>query len=284
MAKQINARIITKHDKEQNWNKASSFIPKLGEIIAYETDNLSFASSVPRIKIGNGIDIIKDLPFITDTFVLKDGKKTLTTNDFTDYLKAKVLTIPENPNYENTTYSAGKDIGLDNTTFYNKGIVDIDTSTKKNTFIFLKRVGPRENDIEPKEILLDIGIDETFEDNVINRVVGSLPNYISTGAQPGTISVSGTSVSIAGLGNLAYMNYDDIMSLDSVEEISICPSGSDLITSLTKLWVNSNNGLLYYNDVDKGMTLVQSTGVKDIYPSENNPGYLTVVFSDSAYN
>lgn len=283
MAKQINARIITKHDQEQNWNKASSFVPKLGEIVVYEPDDLSFSSTVPRIKVGDGIRIIKELPFITDTLVLKDGGKILTTNDFTDYLKEKVLAIPENPNYENTTYSAGKGIGLDSTAFYNKGIVDIDTSVIKNSFIFTKRLGPLENDVETKVITLNIDIDESFENNVTDKILTSLPNYISSGAQPGTISVSGTLVSVTGLGDLAYMNYDDVMSSNSVEEVSICPSGSELITSLTKLWVNSNNGLLYYNHPENGMSVIGTTGVKEIQPSETK-GYLTITSFDSIYD
>lgn len=38
MAKQLNARVQTKRDTEQNWNQAINFIPKDGEIIIYKTD------------------------------------------------------------------------------------------------------------------------------------------------------------------------------------------------------------------------------------------------------
>ena len=38
MAKQLNARVKTKRDTEQNWNQAINFIPKDGEIIIYKTD------------------------------------------------------------------------------------------------------------------------------------------------------------------------------------------------------------------------------------------------------
>ena len=38
MAKQLNARVQTKRDTEQNWNQAINFIPKDGEIIIYKVD------------------------------------------------------------------------------------------------------------------------------------------------------------------------------------------------------------------------------------------------------
>lgn len=41
MAKQLNARVQTKRDTEQNWNQAINFIPKDGEIIIYKTDTTS---------------------------------------------------------------------------------------------------------------------------------------------------------------------------------------------------------------------------------------------------
>ena len=36
--KNISSRIINKHDTEINWNKATNFIPKAGEIIVYDRD------------------------------------------------------------------------------------------------------------------------------------------------------------------------------------------------------------------------------------------------------
>lgn len=58
--KQFNGRIIQKHDSETNWNKATNFIPKAGEIIIYDTDETHTES---RIKIGDGTNIVGNLPF-----------------------------------------------------------------------------------------------------------------------------------------------------------------------------------------------------------------------------
>ena len=58
--KQLNSRIIHKHDTEANWNKASGFIPKQGEIIIYDKD---FTYSYERFKIGDGLTVVTALPF-----------------------------------------------------------------------------------------------------------------------------------------------------------------------------------------------------------------------------
>lgn len=53
--KTVNTRIINKHDTTANWNKATNFIPKAGEIIIYD--------DVHRIKIGDGKTKVTSLPF-----------------------------------------------------------------------------------------------------------------------------------------------------------------------------------------------------------------------------
>ena len=61
--KQINSRIIHKHDTESNWNKATTFIPKQGEIIIYDIDT---NNTVERFKIGDGKTTVINLPFSSD--------------------------------------------------------------------------------------------------------------------------------------------------------------------------------------------------------------------------
>ena len=51
--KNLNARIIHKHDTEANWQKATSFIPKQGELIVYDIDS---TYSYERFKIGDKIN------------------------------------------------------------------------------------------------------------------------------------------------------------------------------------------------------------------------------------
>lgn len=61
MSKDINARIVCKHDSPSNWDKATNFIPKLGEIIIYDAEG----NVTPRMKIGDGITNVNQLLFST---------------------------------------------------------------------------------------------------------------------------------------------------------------------------------------------------------------------------
>ena len=61
--KNINARVIHKHDIESNWLKATNFIPKKAEIIIYDADD---NYSYPRFKIGDGVTNVNELPFIVE--------------------------------------------------------------------------------------------------------------------------------------------------------------------------------------------------------------------------
>lgn len=67
--KNLKARIILKHDIEENWLKAENFIPLIGEIIIYDADD---TFDYPRIKIGDGQTLVSNLPFIND--VLTDDE------------------------------------------------------------------------------------------------------------------------------------------------------------------------------------------------------------------
>lgn len=58
--KNFKSRIVHKHDTAANWNKATNFIPKQGEIIIYDKDS---TYSYERFKIGDGITNVNSLPF-----------------------------------------------------------------------------------------------------------------------------------------------------------------------------------------------------------------------------
>ena len=61
--KNLKVRIINKHDTEANWNKATNFIPKQGELIIYEADS---THSYVRVKIGDGSTLVAQLPFMAE--------------------------------------------------------------------------------------------------------------------------------------------------------------------------------------------------------------------------
>lgn len=58
--KQINARIVHKHDTAENWAKAANFVPLEGELIIYDVDS---SHSYTRFKIGDGKTLVYELPF-----------------------------------------------------------------------------------------------------------------------------------------------------------------------------------------------------------------------------
>ncbi len=58
-----NIRIVNKHDTEENWLKATGFTPKQGELIVYDIDD---NYDYERIKIGDGVQNVNDLPFTDD--------------------------------------------------------------------------------------------------------------------------------------------------------------------------------------------------------------------------
>ena len=62
--KEILSRIILKHDIEENWNKASSFIPKQGEAVIYDIDT---THNYERMKIGDGTTSVVNLPFYLES-------------------------------------------------------------------------------------------------------------------------------------------------------------------------------------------------------------------------
>ena len=76
MEHNFKARYTFKHDTEENWLKATNFIPKEAEPIIYDPDTNHKYS---RFKIGDGQTKINDLPFSTSCPVTI--KTTLTTGE-----------------------------------------------------------------------------------------------------------------------------------------------------------------------------------------------------------
>ena len=54
-------RIILKNGTESDWNKVATFIPYVGEMIVYNPDQLH---PFTRVKVGDGVHLPRDLPFI----------------------------------------------------------------------------------------------------------------------------------------------------------------------------------------------------------------------------
>lgn len=81
--KNIYGRISQKIDTEANWLKAVNFIPNKGEIIIYEKDA---SHAYDRIKIGDGVSNVNDLPFANE-LIQADWAQTDETQ--LDFIKNK---------------------------------------------------------------------------------------------------------------------------------------------------------------------------------------------------
>lgn len=94
--KEIPGRLILKHDIESNWNRATTFIPKQGEVIIYDIDD---NYNYERFKIGDGITFVGELPFYLENQVIEILDKI-------DYIAKNTL----NASWQNGVLSLDKGI------------------------------------------------------------------------------------------------------------------------------------------------------------------------------
>lgn len=81
MAEKImKTRVVQKHDTEENWNKATNFIPKKGEVIIYDPD---VTHTYSRQKVGDGTKNINELPFLGATVETADSSESLSKIQYT---------------------------------------------------------------------------------------------------------------------------------------------------------------------------------------------------------
>jgi hypothetical protein len=61
----MKKQITLKHDLSINWAKAINFVPKFDELILYDgvMENGEYVE-FPRLKRGDGVTKLKDLPFL----------------------------------------------------------------------------------------------------------------------------------------------------------------------------------------------------------------------------
>lgn len=202
MAKQINARIITKHDVASNWAKAINFIPREGEIIVYEPDE---SNTVARLKVGNGITKINELPFITDSYIKVRAGYGLSQNNFTNEQKEivdEILALGDEAKFTDTTYFEGDGIQIENNRISNKGLLSAQYDTERNILTVEKN-----NEELPNSLIVDLNqaVEKAFQNrNQEDQLI------IKTGSIPGTISTGGLDIWVNGLKDLAFMNLEDL--------------------------------------------------------------------------
>lgn len=172
VTKTFKTRIIQKHDIEANWQKATNFIPKKGEIIVYDIDS---NHNYERIKIGDGEHIPNNLPFVTDNYYTKSETDTKLNDKQAQLNTAQLAAV-------------------------NSGITS-DKVTKYDNYqsqITSKYEKP-DGGIPKTDLSLDV-------QGSLEKADSALQSHqsITTGSVNGTIAANGTDVAVKGLKALAY--------------------------------------------------------------------------------
>lgn len=194
--KKIKSKIIHKHDTATNWTTAGNngYIPDKGEFIVYDADS---SVAYERIKVGDGVTNINDLPFandfaekatqdgdgnvITDTYATKDSldsklnklKFTGGIQFYTEQANGTTLM--------NGEYGARSGVALRNGT----GQLQVGEPTADTHATTKKYVDDAIGDIQDQ---LDKKVESTttFIDNEV-AYTKKLPQYTSTYAQLNSI-------------------------------------------------------------------------------------------------
>lgn len=112
-----NVRIVNKHDTEANWLKATGFTPKQGELIVYDVDD---NYSYERIKIGDGVQNVNNLPFVDDALktelIAQIGTVSTLVGDkkVSEQINAAIANKADAPKLTNVSILASSWIGESN--------------------------------------------------------------------------------------------------------------------------------------------------------------------------
>ena len=63
----MKARISQLHKTETGWDRLADFVPQSGELIIYDPDD---SYNYARLKVGDGVTKLKDLPFFIDSVIV----------------------------------------------------------------------------------------------------------------------------------------------------------------------------------------------------------------------
>ena len=165
--KNIKTRIIHKHDTEENWNKATNFIPKQGEIIVYDID---LSHSYERIKIGDGMTNVISLPYVSETVV-----------------DAELSATSENP-VQNKTVKAALDKKINKPTNISEGLFGFNSAGSET----IREITGAGVSVEPDAT--NIPNNKALKEYVASKTV----NYLSKPTSNGVVGY------MSGIGSLTY--------------------------------------------------------------------------------
>ena len=243
--KNIKTRIIHKHDTEENWNKATNFIPKQGEIIVYDIDS---SHSYERIKIGDGMTDVISLPYVSETVV-----------------DAELSATSENP-VQNKTVKAALDKKITEPT--NNGLVWKFMSGMYGTAGVNTTMpdSPTHENVPTTKLLKDY-----VEDNTSNPLKLSDADLQNTGLLAQSYQAAGSTPGTVGKRTCFIVKRDATTLDDTISGVSKVPS-SYAVGKYVKESVASKADIsnpLSLSDTDKTKTMVL---IQHNYDSETSTG------------
>lgn len=244
----LNTRVINKHDTETNWNKATMFIPKKGEIIVYDVDS---THSYERIKVGDGTTVVTALPFslehihtvdiggsVNSTFTGTPGTATAS------YKPAGSVTISKGTGTAN--YTPEGDITINNYT--PEGSVSQPTFTgtaHKHTATFTGAEETASVDYTPAGSVSKPNITVTPTTTTVNSItnVGSLPSFTNSynsttktltfGWSAGTLPTKGSNTTVMTGASASLASTPTFTGTKATIEHTFTPSGTVALENTT---------------------------------------------------
>lgn len=233
--KNIKTRIIHKHDTEENWNKATNFIPKQGEIIVYDIDS---SHSYERIKVGDGTTNVNSLPYVNGIVV-----------------DAELSETSENP-VQNKTVKAALDKKIDEPSANGlvrklmSGVYDaagVDTTMPDS---------PTNGSVPTTKLLKDY-----VEDNTSNPLKLSDANLQKSGLLAQSYQAAGSTPGTVGTTTYAVVTRDTSTLDDTISGVSKVPSSyavGKYVMEAVAFKADASNPLeLSDTDKTKAMVLIQ---------------------------
>ena len=243
--KNIKTRIIHKHDTEENWNKATNFIPKQGEIIVYDIDS---SHSYERIKVGDGTTNVNSLPYVSEIVV-----------------DAELSATSENP-VQNKIIKGELDKKIEEPSgngLVRKWMSGVYTTAGVDTTM---PDSPTDNNVPTTKLLKDY-----VEDNTSNPLKLSDTNLQKSGLIAQSYQAAGSTPGTVGTTVYAVIGRDTATLDDSISGVGKIPSsyavGEYVKESVASKADISNPLSLSDTDKTKGMVLIQHN-----YDSETSTG------------
>lgn len=230
----LKSRLVQKHEYEVDWNNAVNFIPLEAEIIVYNAEadqngNLLEGVTLPedrttpytyaRIKIGDGVTKVKDLPFVDDG---KPGEITITGANYGQSDYAEVCGERFNDYEGNKALAAGS---------HAEGVRSIEYDGTKQTVI---------------HNVAGCGCFEIDSKNILNSYY-YYPNFNTANK---TITVKGDASAYAAgdvISVITDTNFDECATIASVAY-----NGSDKTVITLQEWpeglIQGSNNILFDSD------------------------------------